>query len=170
MENLTSLYFSLLNNMWDVENQLIIELPKLIATANNEDLQKSLQRHFEETKNHKMRLEELLQHHTKSLTYERDIALETLLKDAASDISRITDANVRDALIIASAQTVEHIEMARYSTLVHWARAIDDEFGSTVLRESLNEEEHASAILASLASGDLFGLGLDKKAAASGEY
>jgi ferritin-like metal-binding protein YciE len=159
----------MLNNMWDIENQLIAEFPKMINHAGNADLKKELTDHLEKTRNHKIRLEELLSHHAHTLTYERDMAFQTLLQDTASDLSLIDDQNVKDAFIAASAQTVEHIELSKYRTLYGWAKELGDEFGALHMRNTLNEEEAASKKLATIAEGGLFTTGINEKAVITGE-
>lgn len=165
MQQLTIVYLAMLNNMWDIENQLITQLPKMIGQARNAELKDCLTQHLEETRNQKIRIEEMLAHHSHALTYERDLAFETLLKDAASDLMLIEDQDVKDAYIAAAAQTAEHIEISRYHTLMQWARELGDELGAELLRKTLTEEEHASKKLATIAEGGLFSVGVNEKAA-----
>lgn len=168
MENLTVVYFSLLNNMWDIENQLALELPKVATNSTHEELRTVLYDHAKETQNHKIRLEELLQHHNVPLSYERDLAFETLLQNASASVALITDQNVKDAFILASAQTIEHIEISRYTTLHQWAKQLDDTLGYELLYKTLIEEESALSKLSALGEGTIFTLGLNEKAAESG--
>jgi len=169
MHKLNLAYLRMLNNMWDIEDQIQGGLPKLIKEAHNEDLKKGLASHLEETKSHKMRLEELFAFHSYSVNYERDMAFQTLLQDALADLSVIDDLNVKDALIAASAQVVEHIEIARYKTLLTWAQELGDEKGLEHIKSNLQEEEHESKTLFTLAQGGLFSLGLNEKAALTGD-
>lgn len=96
---------------------------------------------------------------------EADIAFQALLNDVESELSTVTDLHVRDAFIIASAQTVEHIEMARYGTLIEWADELDDDTGENLLKESLKEEEAADKKLTSVAEGGILRTGVNEKAA-----
>lgn len=169
MHKLNVVYLAMLNNMWDIENQLILQLPKLVEQTHTSELKKNLLAHFEETKDHKLRLEELLAHHNHPLTYERDMAFETLLQDTASDLTLIDDVNVKDAFIVAAAQTVEHIEIARYRTLIGWAKELGDDRGKALLQSTLEQEEKASQKLTSIAEGGIFTLGLNEKAVITGE-
>lgn len=155
----------MLNNMWDIENQLVIVLPKIIDQSNTQSLKDALTTHLEETRTQKSRLEALLTHHNHALTYERDMAFETLLQDIASDLSLLDDPTVKDAFIVASLQTIEHIEISKYTTLLSWAKELEDEYGGTPLKQSLDEETAANKKLAELANGGLFGMGLNEKAA-----
>jgi ferritin-like metal-binding protein YciE len=60
-----------------------------------------------------------------------------------------------DACIIASAQRVEHYEMAAYGTLVAWARAMEHEEVAGLLEKTLNEEKTADAKLSAAAEGGI---------------
>lgn len=164
MHKLNNVYLAMLNNLWDIENQLILAMPKLIERAHSDTLKKALTDHSDETHRQKIRLEELLQHHGHSLTYERDMAFETMLKDATSDLSLIDDPDVKDAFIIASAQSIEHLEMSRYKTLIQWAKELDDTLGHDLLCQSVAEEEAISSALDSIAQGGLFSTGINQKA------
>jgi hypothetical protein len=60
-----------------------------------------------------------------------------------------------DAGLIASAQRVEHYEIAAYGTLVAWARAMGLEEAADLLQETLDEEKAADEKLTSLAEGGI---------------
>ncbi len=55
------------------------------------------------------------------------------------------------ACLIASAQRVEHYEMAAYGTLVAWARTMAHVDVADLLEETLNEEKSADSKLSALA-------------------
>jgi len=47
---------------------------------------------------------------------------------------------VRDAGIVAPAQAVEHYEMARYGTIVAWAKAVGADDVAQLMQETLEGE------------------------------
>ena len=59
--------------------------------------------------------------------------------------------SVMDALIIAAAQRAEHYEMAVYGTVAAWADQLGQPEIAELLRETLEEEKHADALLTQLA-------------------
>lgn len=65
------------------------------------------------------------------------------------------DDSTMDACLIASAQRVEHYEMAAYGSLVAWARAMDHMEAADLLEETLDEEKAADEKLSSLAEGGI---------------
>jgi len=59
---------------------------------------------------------------------------------------------IRDAGILACAQAVEHYEMARYGTIVMWAKALGEDQVAQLMQATLDEEKNADATLSKLAS------------------
>ncbi len=59
----------------------------------------------------------------------------------------------RDAALIAAAQAVEHYEIARYGTLVAWARQLGRSDCAAILDETLAEEKATDEKLTGLAEG-----------------
>jgi len=56
---------------------------------------------------------------------------------------------------LASAQAVEHYEMARYGSLIAWARVAGQDEVATLLEETLEEEKHADSLLTQLANTEI---------------
>ena len=72
------------------------------------------------------------------------------------------DEPTMDAALIASAQRVEHYEMAAYGTLVAWAEAMGHTEAAELLQATLDEEKAADEKLTELADG-----GMNREAAAA---
>jgi ferritin-like metal-binding protein YciE len=169
MHSLNILYLEAINNLFDIEDQLINAIPKLIELSHEPELKKTLTQHLEETKLEKVRLDEILTHHSIERAYERDMAIEMLLHNAENDLSLIEEPAVKDAFIVASALTIEYIEIARYRTLVRWAKELGDDFGIELLQKTLSEEENAAATLTALADGNLLKRGINENASLTHE-
>jgi ferritin-like metal-binding protein YciE len=58
---------------------------------------------------------------------------------------------VLDAAALAAAQAVEHYEIARYGTLIAWARQLGRPDCASVLEPTLNEEKAADRKLTGIA-------------------
>ena len=87
----------------------------------------------------------------KKPTSKKCEALEGLVKEAEELLGEIEDASTLDAAIISSAQTVEHYEIARYGTLVCWARQLGLKDAEFILQKTLDEEQAADKKLSRLA-------------------
>jgi ferritin-like metal-binding protein YciE len=57
---------------------------------------------------------------------------------------------VRDAGLIATAQKVEHYEIASYGSARDWARQLGLTDHVTLLQQTLDEEKHADKLLTSI--------------------
>jgi ferritin-like metal-binding protein YciE len=57
------------------------------------------------------------------------------------------DTAVRDAGIIASAQKVEHFEIASYGAAREWATLLGETQAASILQQTLEEEKHADQLL-----------------------
>ncbi len=165
-DTLRTVYIEMLQRVASIEDQIIVALPKMIAAASNEKLKAGLTHHLEETKLQRERLDEVLRDHHGSNSVVEDRAFAQMLSDAESTMASISDPTVKDAFIIASAQTVEHLEIAKYGTLIEWAKELDDAKAQDHLKETLAEEEAADKTLSSVAKGGLFTTGVNKEAAA----
>ncbi len=65
------------------------------------------------------------------------------------------DPEVLDAALLASAQHVEHYEMAGYGTLATWAEQLGFTDAASLLKQSLGEEEQTDKDLTALAESRL---------------
>ncbi len=65
------------------------------------------------------------------------------------------DDTVRDAAIIASAQRVEHYEMAAYGSTLAFANLMGHSEIAELLEMTLNEEKAADKLLSSIAEGEV---------------
>jgi ferritin-like metal-binding protein YciE len=72
-----------------------------------------------------------------------------LIKEAQEEME---EASVLDAALIASAQKVEHYEIASYGTLATFAKVLDLCDARNLLGQTLNEEKKADESLTRIAS------------------
>ena len=65
------------------------------------------------------------------------------------------DATIRDAAMLAAAQSVEHYEISRYGTLVAWAEKLEMSDAAELLQVTLEEEKLADEKLTELAESEI---------------
>lgn len=140
-----------MRDLYDAEKQLLEALPILAKQAGDENLRKALQSHFQETQHHVARLEEAFARLGQPATDRYSEGVAGLIARGSAAIGREADAAVIDAQIIASAQSLEHYEIAAYGTVVAWAEALDLRDVAHPLRQNLNEEKAADGTLTALA-------------------
>ena len=149
--SLQGLYVEQLNDLYDAEQQIIKALPKMIDAATSEELKQALSEHLEVTKTQASRLEQIFEGLGEKTKREKCKGMQGVIAEGDDLVGEIKDADVRDAAIIASAQRVEHYEMAGYGTARTYATLLGENQASELLQETLDEEKEADQTLTSLA-------------------
>jgi ferritin-like metal-binding protein YciE len=149
--SLQELYVEQLKDLYDAEHQIIKALPKMIAETTSSDLKDALTEHLDVTKTQASRLEQIFEALGEKAKAEKCKGMQGVIQEGSDLIQEIKDENVRDAAIIASAQRVEHYEMAGYGTARTYASLLDDENAAQLLQETLDEEKEADSKLTALA-------------------
>jgi ferritin-like metal-binding protein YciE len=140
-----------LKDIYYAENQIVKSLPTLIDKATNRDLSKGLREHLEETKNQVARLDQVFKKLGQEPEGVRCPAIDGLIEEADEVAGEVADKEVLDAVIIGSAQAIEHYEIARYGTLIAWAESAGHDDIVRLLNTNLNEEKAADKKLSTVA-------------------
>jgi ferritin-like metal-binding protein YciE len=158
MATKTSINDMLLTFMQDVyyaERQILKALPKLAKASESEELKNALTHHRDETQGQVERLQKAFDALGKRARGQTCEAINGLIEEGEEIVEQFEQGPVRDAGILACAQAVEHYEMARYGTMVAWAKAIGTEDIARLMHETLEEEKQADAKLNQLAQRGL---------------
>ena len=150
-ENLKQIYLSELQEQRSAEEQLVEALPKMAEMAHDAALEAALEQHLGETRAQLGRLDGILEKHGVEPREHSDRSMQTLIAEAEKWAKMIDDPEVRDAGMIASAQRVEHYEIAVYGTLATWAKQLGLEDDMNILLSILEEEKEADEKLTALA-------------------
>ena len=81
--------------------------------------------------------------------------MEGLCEEGAEMLAEEGADSVRDAGIIASAQRVEHYEMAAYGSTIAFARQMGHDEIVALLQETLDEEKTADSLLSKIAESEI---------------
>ncbi|MBA3317229.1 MAG: ferritin-like domain-containing protein [Gemmatimonadales bacterium] len=149
--SLDDLFVHTLQDIYYAEQQITKALPKMIDKASDPQLKQGFQSHLAETKNQIKRLEQVFQMHGAEMKAVKCPAIDGILDEAQEILGDAKDAEVIDAAALASAQAVEHYEIARYGTLIAWARQLGRNDCAGVLEQSLEEEKAADRKLTEIA-------------------
>jgi ferritin-like metal-binding protein YciE len=149
--SLQELYVEQLRDLYDAEQQIIKALPEMIEAATSEDLKEALTEHLDVTKLQATRLENIFMNLGEKPKGEKCKGMKGVLEEGSDLVDKIEDTEVRDAAIIASAQRVEHYEMAGYGTARTFATLLQDSEASKLLQQTLDEEKEADEKLTELA-------------------
>jgi ferritin-like metal-binding protein YciE len=164
-QNLYQLFINELQDVYSAEGLIIEALPRLIKSAFHKDLKEALTHHLDETRHQVVRLQKVFSLLGLPFTKELCKGMEGILKEGEALISHTSPSAILDAAIIASAQKVEHYEIASYGTLCSFAKHLNlqKEIGK-LLDENLQEEGMADKKLTKLAEGSFFSTGINEEA------
>jgi ferritin-like metal-binding protein YciE len=151
LQTLKDLYIHELKDLFSAEQQLVKVLPKMAKAASNKELAAGFQEHLEQTKGHAQRLEQILSSHQQTTRGPKCKGMEGIVAEGAEMIEEEADDEVKDAGLIATAQRVEHYEMAGYGTARTYAELLGDKEGAKLLGVTLEEERETDQKLSKLA-------------------
>ena len=150
-ESLQKLYVQQLRDLYSAEEQILEALPRMMKKATHHDLRRGFQEHERQTREQKQRLERIFSELGEKATGHKCKGMEGLIKEGEEAMKEFTDADVLDAALIASAQRVEHYEMAGYGCARTYANMLGLAEHADVLQRTLNEEGETDHKLTALA-------------------
>ncbi len=151
IQTLDDLFLHTLKDVLYAERKILKALPKMERKATDPKLKAALTSHLRETEDQVMRLEEVFELLGKPARGAKCDAMVGLIDEADGLMADITDLETMDAALIALAQAVEHYEIARYGTLVAWAKQLGQPQAAALLKATLDEEYGADKALSKLA-------------------
>ncbi len=154
-KSLEDLFVNLLKDIYYAEKQILKALPKMAKKANSDELRHAFEHHLEETKGQVERLEQVFALCDLKPTAKSCPAIKGILEEGEEDMKEAGDPDVLDAGMIADAQAVEHYEIARYGTMIAWAKQLGRKDAASLLEETLEQEYNADRTLTELAEGSL---------------
>jgi ferritin-like metal-binding protein YciE len=164
VDSLEGLLQDELKDIYDAEKQLTKALPKMIKTAAADDLKQAFQDHARQTEQHVKRLEDVFERLGMPARRKKCIGIQNLLKEGKVMIDDAEEDATRDAAMIASAQKIEHYEIASYGAVRTWANVLGKTDIAGILEETLVEEKAADQKLTDIAESSI-----NASAAAAGE-
>ena len=132
-----------------VEKQLVKALPKMAEKSTDKQLKQGFLTHLEETRTHLQRLEQVFQMHRAEVKAVNCPAIDGIIQEADEVAGEVADKLVLDAALINAAQAAEHYEIARYGSLIAWAKRLGRNDCAGVLQNTLDgkgnrqEADHA---------------------------
>jgi ferritin-like metal-binding protein YciE len=149
------MYIAELQELASLERQLGEALLRMADMASHSSLKNALVHHREQTLLQEQRLTSILQKHGANARAHTDQAMEALINETEKMASCVKGNDLRDAALIASAQKVEHYEIAAYGTAAALAGQLDLRDDQQILHQILGEEKAADATLTELAKREV---------------
>jgi ferritin-like metal-binding protein YciE len=136
IKTMNDLFVHQLQDIYYAEKQLVKALPKMAEKATDQPLKQGFLTHLDETKTHVQRLEQVF----------------GMLGAEVKAVNCPAIDGIITALINA-AQAAEHYEIARYGSLIAWAKQLGRSDCAGVLQKTLDEEKATDRKLTMLAEG-----------------
>src|SRR6266704_756568 len=150
IKTMNDLFVHQLQDIYYAEKQLVKALPKMAEKATDQQLKQGFLTHLDETKTHVQRVEQVFQMHG-----AQSKAIDGIIKEADETAGEVADKAVLDAALINAAQAAEHYEIARYGSLIAWAKRLGRNDCASVLQKTLEEEKATDKKLTALAESKI---------------
>jgi ferritin-like metal-binding protein YciE len=151
LKSMDDLFLHLVKDIYYAEKQILKALPKMAKNTENDELKQAFQTHAEETKVQVERLEQVFEMLDKAPRGEKCPAILGLIEEGQEVMEEGEEPSVVDAGLLSGAQAVEHYEIARYGTLVAWARQLGLNDAVPLLEQTLEEEKKTDKLLSQIA-------------------
>ncbi len=154
-KTLNDLFIDQLKDIYYAEKQILRTLPKMAKAANASEVKQAFETHRTETEGQIERLEQVFELAGVAARGKTCEAIVGIIEEGKEVMEEYADSEALDAGLIASAQAVEHYEMARYGTLKALAQQLGMNDAVKLLDETLAEEKKTDALLSQIAEGSV---------------
>src|SRR5688500_1948820 len=163
LDSLEKLFLEELKDIYNGEKQILRALPRMAKAAESPELQQAFTKHLRETEGQVQRLERIFKDLGQAVRGKKCKGMEGLIEEGKEKMEEEGEPVVMDAALIASAQKVEHYEIATYGCLRTYAQLLGYSQAEKLLEQTLQEEEAADKKLTELGEG-----GINQAAATAG--
>jgi ferritin-like metal-binding protein YciE len=154
-DNLREALVEEIKDLYNAEKQLVKALPKMAKGAESDELREAFESHLEETEGQVTRLERVFELLDEKPRGKHCAGMAGIVEEGSEKLQEDMEGSVLDAVLIASAQKVEHYEIGAYGTAIAWAEALGLNEVVTILNETLEEEKAADEKLSALAEAGI---------------
>lgn len=157
MENLYDVLVEQLTDLYSAETQLVEALPKMVKASTTTELSQAFKAHLGETKVHVERLDQIADELEEKMSGKTCKAMKGLIKEAEDILGEDYAAPaLKDAMIVAIAQKVEHYEIAGYGNAIALAQYLGYPEIADLLILTLEEEKKADDGMTDICEGQIF--------------
>src|SRR5436190_16787315 len=138
-DSMEKLFIDELKDIYNAEKQITRALPKMAKSAESPELQQAFTKHLKETEGQIQRLERIFQELGQAVRGKKCKGMEGLIEEGKEKMEE-EEGPLLDAALIASAQKVEHYEIAAYGCLRTYAELLGLSQAEQLLQQTLQEE------------------------------
>lgn len=162
--NLEQLYFNQIRDLYSAETQLLGILPQMAAHSSCRELREAFNDSLRETHTHCARLGTISERHGISHDTVACEAMKGIVLETKKHLTETVPGDIRDAVLIASGNRIEHYEIAGYGVAKAFADCLGFDADSELLYATLQEEGAADAEITKIATGGIFRSGVNQAA------
>jgi ferritin-like metal-binding protein YciE len=152
---LEGLFHETLRDIYYAERKILKTLPKMMRAAQSAELKAAFEKHQVETEGQVERLSQVFELLGKRPQAKTCPAIDGIVEEGEEVMEAFKGKPALDAGLVAVAQAVEHYEIARYGTLIAWARCLGMDDAVDLLTATLDEEEETDDALSELAESSI---------------
>jgi ferritin-like metal-binding protein YciE len=151
INTMDELFVHALRDIYYADNRFVEALPDMIKRASNPQLKQAFRSHLGETETQVLRLQEVFRMYGAEVKGIDCPAFDGLIEEADDVADEVEDRKVLDTALIAAAQAVEHYQIARYGSLIAWAKELGRNDCANILEKNLAEAKAADRKLTVMA-------------------
>lgn len=149
-DSLQTLYTGQLQYLLSTENQIVAGLESMIKHAQDPQLIQAFKLHQKQTEQQAERLKGILTELEGDDDDKKDPVTTALIGSGTNIVRESSEGPVRDAGLLATAQKIEHYEIASYGAARDWANVLGHARHVALLEQTLEEEKQTDALLTSI--------------------
>lgn len=147
---LRSLYEAQLRYLLSTEQQIVDGLKSMSKHAQDSALVQAFQQHETQSEHQADRLRTILKDLAGDDDDKKDPICTALIGSGENIVRETSEGPVRDAGLLATAQKIEHYEIASYGASIAWAKVLGLDQHLSLLEQTLEEEKQTDALLTSI--------------------
>jgi ferritin-like metal-binding protein YciE len=151
LDSLEKLFLEELRDIYNAEKQLTRALPRMAKAAESPELRQAFTTHLKETEGQIQRLERVFKEVGQAVRGKKCKGMEGLIAEGKELLEEDAEEDVLDAGLIASAQHIEHYEIAGYGCVRTYAQLLGLDNAAKLLQQTLDEEKETDELLSGLA-------------------
>ena len=143
-----------LGDIYDAEHRFLEGQQEMAQKAVDQDLEKAIREHIEQTRLHIRNLEQVFERLGSKPQRQTSHVAQWLVNEAQQSVQETQNDAIRDCAINAAVIKVEHFEMGSYRTMFTGAQLMGHTEIAELLEQNMRQEEEAARI-AERSAGEL---------------
>jgi ferritin-like metal-binding protein YciE len=147
-DSLRKIYIDDLKDLYSAEKQILQATLRMVKKASERQLKVVLEQNINQVREHIERLDHIFEALGKSSRGKKCKGMEGLIEDGKELMQEDMPPEEMDAVLISSAQKIDHYMIAGYGTVCTYARILGDNLAWNLLQRTLAEKKETSIQLA----------------------